>query len=130
MYWSACYACLQVLRHPDHIPGKGILLWAHHEKLVAIDQQIAFIGGIDLCYGRWDDAQHRFVSFVCELCTLGAYPSYVHLLKLSLNCVMKGFCHVCDHLVGLVVEASALRVEDSGFEFRLCWDFSGVESYQ
>ena len=51
---------LQVLRHPDHIPGKGILLWAHHEKLVAIDQQIAFVGGIDLCYGRWDDAQHRY----------------------------------------------------------------------
>ncbi|XP_076444985.1 LOW QUALITY PROTEIN: phospholipase D1-like [Babylonia areolata] len=53
---------IKVLRHPDHIPGKGILLWAHHEKLVAIDQQIAFVGGIDLCYGRWDDAQHRLTD--------------------------------------------------------------------
>ncbi|KAK7486606.1 hypothetical protein BaRGS_00022131 [Batillaria attramentaria] len=53
---------IKVLRHPDHIPGKGILLWAHHEKLVAIDQQIAFIGGIDLCYGRWDDGQHRLTD--------------------------------------------------------------------
>ncbi|KAL8559506.1 hypothetical protein ACOMHN_037170 [Nucella lapillus] len=53
---------IKVLRHPDHIPGKGVLLWAHHEKLVAIDQQIAFVGGIDLCYGRWDDAQHRLTD--------------------------------------------------------------------
>ncbi|PVD27957.1 hypothetical protein C0Q70_10533 [Pomacea canaliculata] len=53
---------IKVLRHPDHIPGKGVLLWAHHEKLVAVDQQIAFLGGIDLCYGRWDDAQHRLTD--------------------------------------------------------------------
>ena len=32
-----------------------------------------------------------------------------------------------DHLVGLVVKASASRAEDPGFESR---DFSGVESYQ
>lgn len=51
--------CPQVLRHPDHIPGKGILMWAHHEKLVIIDQQIAFAGGLDLCYGRWDDEFHK-----------------------------------------------------------------------
>ena len=35
-----------------------------------------------------------------------------------------------DHLIGLVVKASALRVEDPGFESRLRRDFSGVESYQ
>ena len=28
------------------------VLWSHHEKLVVIDQQIAFIGGIDLAFGR------------------------------------------------------------------------------
>ena len=35
-----------------------------------------------------------------------------------------------DRLVGLVVKASASRVEDPGFESCLRWDFSGVESYQ
>ena len=29
-----------------------------------------------------------------------------------------------------MVKTSALRGEDPGFEFRLCWDFSRVESYQ
>ena len=35
-----------------------ILYWAHHEKLCVVDGQIAFMGGLDLCYGRWDTNQH------------------------------------------------------------------------
>lgn len=35
-----------------------ILYWAHHEKLCLIDGSIAFMGGLDLCYGRWDTNQH------------------------------------------------------------------------
>ena len=35
-----------------------------------------------------------------------------------------------DHLVSLVVKASASRAEDLGFESRLRRDFFGVESYQ
>ena len=38
--------------------------------------------------------------------------------------------HHLDHLVGLVVKASASRAEDPGFEFRLRRDFFWVESYQ
>ena len=29
--------------------------FAHHQKLVVIDNKTAFIGGMDLAYGRWDD---------------------------------------------------------------------------
>lgn len=46
-----------VLRHPDAVRG-GPLLWSHHEKLVVIDQKLAFVGGIDLCFGRWDNYRH------------------------------------------------------------------------
>lgn len=49
---------IKVLRHPDHY-NTQTLYWAHHEKLVIIDQMHAFIGGIDLCYGRWDDYRHK-----------------------------------------------------------------------
>ncbi|XP_044253873.1 phospholipase D1 isoform X2 [Tribolium madens] len=49
---------IKVLRHPDHA-RVGVFLWAHHEKMVVVDQTYAFVGGIDLCYGRWDDAKHR-----------------------------------------------------------------------
>lgn len=32
---------------------------SHHQKLVVIDGEIAFVGGIDLASGRWDDRRHR-----------------------------------------------------------------------
>jgi len=35
-----------------------VLFWAHHEKLCLVDSHIAFMGGLDLCYGRWDTNQH------------------------------------------------------------------------
>ncbi|EED15583.1 phospholipase PldA, putative [Talaromyces stipitatus ATCC 10500] len=53
---------IHVLRHPDHNMfenlGDMTFYWAHHEKFVVIDYAIAFIGGIDLCFGRWDNHQH------------------------------------------------------------------------
>uniref|UniRef100_W5M509 Phospholipase n=1 Tax=Lepisosteus oculatus TaxID=7918 RepID=W5M509_LEPOC len=52
---------IRVMRHPDHVPST-ILLWAHHEKTVVIDQSVAFLGGIDLAYGRWDDHHHRLTD--------------------------------------------------------------------
>jgi len=52
---------IKVMRHPD-ITGGDSLLWAHHEKLVIIDQMVAFVSGIDLCYGRWDDHHHRLTD--------------------------------------------------------------------
>lgn len=33
-----------------------------HEKMCVIDEVIAFMGGLDLCFGRWDTAQHVLVD--------------------------------------------------------------------
>lgn len=49
------------MRHPDHV-SSVVFLWAHHEKMVAIDQTVAFVGGIDLAFGRWDDSQYRLTD--------------------------------------------------------------------
>jgi phospholipase D1/2 len=50
------------MRHPDHNVFENAadmtFYWAHHEKFIVIDYNIAFIGGIDLCFGRWDIHQH------------------------------------------------------------------------
>jgi phosphatidylserine/phosphatidylglycerophosphate/cardiolipin synthase-like enzyme len=32
---------------------------SHHQKFVVIDGKIAFVGGLDLCSGRWDERDHR-----------------------------------------------------------------------
>ena len=44
-----------VTRHPT---DKLDLLWSHHEKLVIIDQVIGYVGGLDLCWGRYDTSEH------------------------------------------------------------------------
>lgn len=41
---------IEIIRHP----GNLIFLWSHHEKTVTIDQKICYMGGLDLCYGRFD----------------------------------------------------------------------------
>ena len=46
------------------------------------------------------------------------------------GCLGIGLFHMADHLVGLVVKATASGAEDPGFGSRLRQDFSGVESYQ
>ncbi|KAF2863254.1 phospholipase D/nuclease [Piedraia hortae CBS 480.64] len=43
--------------------GDTILYWAHHEKLCVVDGRIGFMGGLDLCYGRWDTNQHPIADF-------------------------------------------------------------------
>ncbi|GMF08205.1 unnamed protein product [Ambrosiozyma monospora] len=48
---------IYVLRSPNQITQQ-VFFWAHHEKLAIIDHTIAFLGGIDLCYGRYDTPDH------------------------------------------------------------------------
>ncbi|VDO01190.1 unnamed protein product [Rodentolepis nana] len=46
-----------VIRHPSHFRDRTFN-WSHHEKLVVVDQSVVFMGGIDLCFGRWDRPDH------------------------------------------------------------------------
>ncbi|RLN65221.1 hypothetical protein BBJ29_007657 [Phytophthora kernoviae] len=48
---------IRVLRDPIfQIQSLGF--WSHHEKIVCIDQSLAFVGGLDLCFGRYDHHGH------------------------------------------------------------------------
>ena len=42
--------------------GDTVLYWAHHEKLCVVDGHVAFMGGLDLCFGRWDTNQHSIAD--------------------------------------------------------------------
>jgi phospholipase D1/2 len=57
---------IKVMRHPDHNvfenAGDMTFYWAHHEKFIVIDHNLAFIGGLDLCFGRWDAHQHALAD--------------------------------------------------------------------
>ncbi|KIW43383.1 uncharacterized protein PV06_04492 [Exophiala oligosperma] len=50
-----------VQRSPNQF-RQNTFFWAHHEKLCIVDHTLAFVGGIDLCFGRWDTPQHTLVD--------------------------------------------------------------------
>lgn len=59
------YSPLRSLNYTKWLVEKAIALaslpipgWTHHEKLCIVDVGLALMGGIDLCYGRWDPVQH------------------------------------------------------------------------
>uniref|UniRef100_A0A670KE29 Phospholipase n=1 Tax=Podarcis muralis TaxID=64176 RepID=A0A670KE29_PODMU len=65
---------IKVMRHPDHV-SSIIFLWAHHEKLVVVDQSVAFLGGLDLAYGRWDTHEYRLADLEGDDCWAPKTPS-------------------------------------------------------
>ena len=76
-----------VTRHPKNNISK---LWSHHEKLVIIDQKIAFVGGLDLCWGRYDSNKHPIVEEENETDTY-YYPGcdYINERQVDLHNVEK-----------------------------------------
>ena len=49
-------------RHPRvhfHMDGNHPIGASHHSKIVAIDDSLAFAGGLDIAKGRWDTPEHR-----------------------------------------------------------------------
>ncbi|KAI0773032.1 phospholipase D/nuclease [Trametes elegans] len=56
---DALHPNVACMRHPDHIGSKDdVEFWSHHEKVVVVDNHYACIGGLDLCFGRWDTHTH------------------------------------------------------------------------
>jgi len=57
---EAMHPNIHVLRHP---PLNTLqLTWSHHQKTTVVDEKKAFVGGLDLCYGRWDTSDHVIVD--------------------------------------------------------------------
>ena len=50
---------MEVLRHPS----KTMFFWSHHEKMVIVDQKIGFLGGIDICLGRYEHENPRYLLY-------------------------------------------------------------------
>ena len=49
-YLESLHKNIKVIKHPP----KKYFLGSHHEKSVVIDQNVGYVGGIDLCYGRFE----------------------------------------------------------------------------
>lgn len=67
---------------------------SHHQKLIVVDDELAFSGGMDIAVQRWDTRAHPPQSIEREDCC-GAYPPY-H----DVQAIMTGA--VVEHLAELV----------------------------
>jgi len=57
---NALHPNIKVMSHPHSFDAS--VAWSHHQKAVVIDDQIAFVGGIDLGYSRYDDDRYLVVD--------------------------------------------------------------------
>tara|TARA_R110002050_G_scaffold282049_1_gene429825 strand:- start:1994 stop:4417 length:2424 start_codon:yes stop_codon:yes gene_type:complete len=51
---SLCPENIKAVAHPPWTP----VIWSHHQKFVVIDDQVAYVGGVDLCFNRYDDSKY------------------------------------------------------------------------
>jgi phospholipase D1/2 len=47
------------IRHPN---SWSDMIWSHHQKSIIIDETIAFLGGIDLTYWRFDNRKYQILD--------------------------------------------------------------------
>ncbi|KAI9280408.1 hypothetical protein BY458DRAFT_500604 [Sporodiniella umbellata] len=89
---------ISVVRHPDHRSiDNNVLFWSHHEKMVIVDNRLAFIGGLDLCWGRYDTHAHRITDHPAEGHTAEIFPGQDYS-----NPRVKDFMNVADYNLTLV----------------------------
>lgn len=79
---------------------------SHHEKIVIVDHQICFIGGLDLCFGRYDFPDHKVGDYPSVIWPGKDYYNPRYVLLVVLNIVIQEFViFVCSLL--FVVENQA-----------------------
>ncbi|KAG2387064.1 hypothetical protein C9374_002099 [Naegleria lovaniensis] len=118
-----------VKTHPKKFPTE----WSHHQKLVIIDQSIAFLGGLDLCYGRWDDYHHNITDMNHSNCKYpgndynnpNIEPQYKSVDKLDnfKDCIDREYIpRQAWHDIHCMV--TGLAAKDCSFNFVERWNFA------
>lgn len=122
---------IRVLRDPIfQIQSLGF--WSHHEKIVCIDQSLAFVGGLDLCFGRYDHSGHPLSDPGGDKLANQTWPG-----KDYSNPIIKDFVRVNQPFEDLIDRASQPRmpwhdvhcsvsgppVQDIAYHFIQRWNF-------
>eukprot|EP01102_Stenamoeba_stenopodia_P004549 TRINITY_DN1484_c0_g1_i4.p1 TRINITY_DN1484_c0_g1~~TRINITY_DN1484_c0_g1_i4.p1 ORF type:complete len:1275 (-),score=210.16 TRINITY_DN1484_c0_g1_i4:125-3949(-) len=73
-YMEGLHPNIHFIVHPFIFP----MLWSHHQKIVVIDDEVAYVGGIDLCFGRYEDGRYLLCDKDAELYPGRDYTNYAH----------------------------------------------------
>lgn len=115
--------------------------FSHHQKLVVVDNEIAFVGGLDLAYGRRDDGKYSLAHDGrngCEVYNTGVPPqglvlpehqanfiSEADLLKVSLTAgLLNGVVQAQDGVQRAADRSVIGRLRGRAIEW---WNSAGVE---
>lgn len=60
-YFEALDPNIHALYHTNHDYANA-LPWSHHDKVTIVDNSIAYIGGIDMGYGRFDNINYKLLD--------------------------------------------------------------------
>ena len=85
---------VKVLRHRSRFDRN--VYWSHHEKIVVIDQKIAFVGGIDIALMRYDDSNHVLSDGNNGQNGLWKYNDYQNIRVVDFHAVEKNQTDVID----------------------------------
>lgn len=84
---------IHVINHAS--PWHTLWVWSHHEKMVVIDRQETFIGGIDIANGRWN--RPEFTLFDVQRANPDKLLMPTHDIMAS--SVGKTACAAADHFI-------------------------------
>jgi len=74
-YFKSLHPNIHIILHPYLF---GQWSWSHHQKSVVIDDKIAFVGGVDLCYGRYDTEEYKLTDIGGQHFPGGDYANACH----------------------------------------------------
>ena len=123
---------IKVLTHPKDF----LFLWSHHEKLVIVDQNVGFLGGLDLCYGRMDLNSHPLNDPTYQTDGVETFPGieysnprkrdFVQVKNSLVSQIQKNIDpRLPWHDVATMVVGDA--VKDLTRHFIQCWNFAQID---
>ncbi|KJE92461.1 phospholipase D zeta2 [Capsaspora owczarzaki ATCC 30864] len=85
---------IKVITHPG---PTGPLNWSHHEKTTIIDQKVAFVGGLDYAFGRYDTPAHS-ITDPCHMFMTWPGKDYYNPSIVSIDNVHRPFDDAIDRM--------------------------------
>lgn len=95
---ASAFSLTRLLRFIAPVGGEMTMMWSHHSKIIVVDNAVATIGGLDLCFGRWSTVNAELADVHPTDFARSLYPGQVSWrVGLALNAAVLT-CRACPPL--------------------------------